>query len=57
MSFNLKIMEITMRSETLQASQFKTNLPNIASTKAIKKNLSAYWVMEDGKLICKWVAQ
>lgn len=46
-----------MRSETLQASQSKTNLPSIAATKAIRKNLFAYWIMEDGKLICKWKAQ
>jgi hypothetical protein len=56
MSFNLKIMEMTMRSEILQTLQPDTNPPKTAFTKAIKKNLSAYWVMESGKLICKWIA-
>lgn len=57
MSFTLKIMEIKMRSEVLQASQLETNSQDLTSAKVIRKNLFAYWVMEDGKLICKWIAQ
>jgi hypothetical protein len=55
--FNLKIMEITMNSTMLQGSQVETISQDITSTKATKKSLSAHWVMEDGKLICKWTVQ
>jgi hypothetical protein len=46
-----------MNSTTIKISQVETLLQNIASPKVTKKSLSAYWVMEDGKLTCKWVSQ
>jgi hypothetical protein len=50
-------MEITVNSTTPQTSPLETDSQAIGSTKVIRKTLSAYWVMENGKLTCKWLAE
>ncbi len=46
-----------MNSTLLQTLQFQIESYKAGSTKDTRKSLSAHWVMEDGKLICKWVMQ
>ncbi|MCF2151406.1 hypothetical protein IQ276_034330 [Desmonostoc muscorum LEGE 12446] len=46
-----------MSITTLQPTKVENNLPMINYTTPQRRDLVAYWVKENGKLVCNWVVR